>query len=197
MINLLKRFAPVQLMLILLLMASIPSMAQDIPGMEQAKREIPPLRQRLIFGGNFGLQFGTVTYIEASPVIGVWLLPRLSVAAGPYYRFLKDPDGSTDIFGGRVYSRFYFVRELDNIIPLGFNMGLYLHSEYENLSLRSDWILTSYDRSRVNMNVVLAGVGVSQYTGPRGSINFSVLWGVKQTMFELNDSPEFRIGFTF
>ena len=42
---------------------------------QKKKAEPPPLKERLFYGGNFGLQFGTITDIQIAPVIGIWLLP--------------------------------------------------------------------------------------------------------------------------
>ncbi len=55
---------------------------------QRTKGEVPPLKERLFYGGSLGLQFGTVTDIDISPIIGLWLLPRLNIAAGPKYRYL-------------------------------------------------------------------------------------------------------------
>jgi len=62
--------------------------------------ETPPLSERIFLGGSFGLQFGTVTNIQVAPVLGVWLLPRLNVAAGPSFQYYKDSFGNTLIYGG-------------------------------------------------------------------------------------------------
>ena len=69
------------------------------------KSETPPIRERIFFGGSFGLQLGSVTDIEVSPVIGLWVLPRIAVAAGPDYRYYKDPVNRTAIYGGRIYTQ--------------------------------------------------------------------------------------------
>ena len=55
---------------------------------QRSRPEPPPLKERLFYGGSFGLQFGSITDIQIAPVIGIWVLPRLAVAAGPNYRFL-------------------------------------------------------------------------------------------------------------
>ena len=45
--------------------------------------EVPPFKDRLFYGGNLNLQFGTYTDIQVSPVIGLWVLPRVGIAIGP------------------------------------------------------------------------------------------------------------------
>ncbi|MBS0011900.1 MAG: hypothetical protein KFF49_10850, partial [Bacteroidales bacterium] len=73
--------------------------------------------ERIFFGGSFGLQLGTITNIQLSPVIGMWLLRPLSIAAGPTWQYYKDPLGKTSIYGGRSFMRLMFVRDISQFIP--------------------------------------------------------------------------------
>ncbi len=178
---------------IFILLSSVSAFAQ------KRTEEPPPLKERLFFGGSFGLQFGTITDIEVSPVAGIWLLPRLAVAAGPDYRFYKSPIiGRTDIYGGRLYTEFYVIRDLNNIIPIGLNLGFFLHGEDELLSLESGfWKDPPYNSKRFLVNTGLAGVGISQPIGRRSSMNMMVLWTLNDTQFQLYGNPDFRISFNF
>ncbi|HCC69572.1 MAG TPA: hypothetical protein DEQ09_00235 [Bacteroidales bacterium] len=158
----------------------------------------PPLRQRLTYGGSFGLQFGTITNIELSPVIGVWLLPRLSVAAGPTWQYYKDPYGMTSIYGGRSFTRFMFIQDMNEILPLGLNMGFYLHGEYQALSLESDFWSTIYtDNTRIWLHTMLAGAGISQPMGMRSSFNITFMWALTESQYKIYSNPEIRIDFLF
>lgn len=165
---------------------------------QEDKSAPPPLRERLFFGGNFGLQFGTITDIEVSPVIGLWVLPRLGVAAGPDFRFYKDPIDRTTIYGGRIYTQFIFLQDLNSIIPLGVHTGLFLHGEYEVLSLESSfWKFPPYVSERFTTGTMLAGGGLSQQIGRRSSLNLMILWALNDSQYNLYGSPEIRVGFTF
>lgn len=161
------------------------------------RKAAPPIRERIFFGGNFGLQIGTYTYIETSPMVGFWLLPRVAVAAGPSFKYIKDPFGDTDVWGGKSFVRLIVVNEIGKFIPIGLQTSLYLHSEYEGLSYRSDFFSNSYDKERVYIESVLAGVGISQKIGKRGAINFSILWLLNDPGYQIYDNPEFRVGFNF
>jgi hypothetical protein len=165
---------------------------------QKRQSEIPPLRERLFFGGSFGLQFGTITNIEISPLVGLWVLPRFAIAAGPKYQFYRDQYDRTEIYGGRTYMQFVVFQDLNTFIPLGVHTSLYLHSEYEALSLQSSfWDPNSVTSKRFMVNTVLAGVGISQQIGKRGSINFMVLWTLNDSGYEIYGNPEIRVGFTF
>jgi len=162
------------------------------------KKEIPPLRERIFFGGNFGLQFGTITDIQFSPLVGLWVLPRLGVAAGPSYRYYKSPFDRTNIYGGRSYIQFLFLQDLSSVIPLGIRLGMFLHGEYEMLSLESSfWKLPPYTSERFTSNTLLAGAGISQYIGRRSALNIMVLWPLNDAGYGLYSNPEIRIGFVF
>ena len=157
----------------------------------------PPFRERLFFGGSFGLQIGTITDIELSPVAGFWVLPRLAAAAGPIYRFYKDPLGRTDIYGGRAYTEFVIVRNINSLIPIGLNMGIFVHFEDEFLSLDSEFWQIPSATNRYNINTLLAGAGISQPVGRRASVNMMVLWALNEAEYDIYSSPEFRVTFMF
>jgi len=165
---------------------------------QREKAEAPPLKERLFYGGNFGLQIGTITDIQLSPVIGIWLLPRLNVALGPDYRFLKDRNDRTDIYGGKVYSEFVVIQNLNSIIPFAGNTGIFVHVEDEFLSLESEfWQNTPNLNSRFSINTLLAGGGISQQIGRRSSMNLMFLWALNESIYNVYGTPEIRISFIF
>lgn len=162
------------------------------------KDEKPPIRERLFFGGNLGLQFGTYTDIQLSPLVGIWLLPRIAVAAGPSYRYYKDPYDKTSIYGGSSYVQFMFLQDLNNVIPLGIHAGMFLQAEYELLSLESSFFRTfPDDTGRFWSGTALLGGGISQYVSQRSSLNLSFLWAVNDAGYGLYGTPEIRISFIF
>lgn len=170
----------------------------SLSGQDVRKRgEAPPPRERIYMGGSFGLQLGTYTYIEVSPVIGYWILPRISVAAGPAYKYYKDPYGFSDVWGGKGYTRLVFINDLSNILPMGFGTSVYLHAEYEVLSFRSDYLGISNGNQRILIDTGLAGAGISQPVGSRGRINFTVLFTVYDSGYQIYNNPEYRIEFSF
>jgi hypothetical protein len=165
---------------------------------QQSRNDSPPLRERLFFGGSFGLQFGSITDIQVSPVVGIWVLPRLAVAIGPDYRFYKDPNSRTDIYGGSGYVQFVFIQDLNSLIPLGLHLGFFLHAEDELLSLQSSfWKNPPYVNDRFFVNTVLAGGGISQHMGRRSSINLMVLWALNEPVYGIYSTPEIRVSFIF
>lgn len=165
---------------------------------QETREEAPPLKERLFFGGNLGLQFGTITDIQVSPVIGIWVLPRVAVAAGPDYRFYKDRYNRTNIYGGKGYVQLVVLKNINSVIPIGANTNIFLQLEDEILSLESAfWKNPPVTSNRFYLNTVLGGIGLSQQLGRRSSIDFSVLWALNDSHYGVYSNPEIRISFIF
>ena len=193
-----KRYNPFKTIRIAALMASLMLVNLNIVyGQQTGTEQAPPLKERLFYGGNFSLQFGTYTDIEVSPVIGLWVLPRISIAAGPDFQYYKFFSRGTVIYGGKTYIELLFLQDLDNVIPLGVHLGLFLHVEYEALSLETDFFEAPYDSKRFMLNTFLAGGGIRQQMGQRSSLNFTFLWVLNNSDYNIYGNPEIRVSFIF
>jgi hypothetical protein len=175
-------------------------------GMLRAQwEEKPPLRDRIFFGGNFGLQFGTVTDIEISPLAGIYLTPRLAVGPGIRYEYFKSNypgyvPYDTHIYGGTVFARYMVIRDMSKAVGLGLNFGLFGHAEYEMLSLESRYFQIGAPpdaEGRFYLHSILLGGGVYQPIGRRGGFLIMVLWNLNETANSPYSNPIFRIGFNF
>ncbi len=186
-----------RVLIIVFLLLMIPF--TEIFSQNQRQREQPPpLRERMFFGGNLGLQFGTITNIQISPIMGLWVLPRVVVAAGPNFTYYQDPYDKTMIYGGKFYSEFYLIRDLSSVLPLGGRTGIFVHLEDEVLSLESAyWANSSTTAERFTINTLLLGGGISQQIGNRAFMNFMVLWALNESIYTVYSNPEIRVSFTF
>lgn len=165
---------------------------------QRQREEAPPLKERIFYGGSFGLQFGTYADIQIAPVVGLWVLPRLNVAVGPDYRFYKAFGEKTHIYGGKAYTEFILLRNINSVIPIGTNTHIIAHFEDELLSLETSYFrLPPYTSKRFNVNTILAGPGLSQEIGRRSSINFLLLWALNDSQYQLYGNPDIRISFIF
>lgn len=171
----------------------------QFPYDQKTTDDTPPVKDRLFYGGSFGLMFGSITDIQVSPVIGFWVLPRIAVAAGPTYRYYKDQIDRTALYGGRAYVQFVVVQDLGSILHVGGHTGIFLHTEDELLSLKTSFWKNPppYKSDRFYVNTVLAGAGLSQQIGRRSSLNFMLLWPLNETIYEIYSKPEMRISFIF
>ncbi|NQU82224.1 MAG: hypothetical protein HQ543_11960 [Bacteroidetes bacterium] len=157
--------------------------------------------RRFFFGGNFGLQFGSITNIEVSPIAGYRIFPWFSVAAGPKYQLYGENYAgykfNTHIYGGRTFLRIIVIGDFDEFIPLGFHGGLFAHAEYEALNLERQYFDLTGSEGRFWLNSVLVGGGISQPLSDRASANIMLLWNLNETANSLYNSPIIRFGINF
>lgn len=164
---------------------------------QNRREEKPPLRERLFFGGSLGLQFGSITQIQVTPIVGLWVLPRVAIALGPNYQYYKDPYFHTTLYGGNGYLEFVPLRDLNNVIPIGIHTGILLHLEDELLSLESAVWNPQNPDNRFIVNTVLGGLGISQQLGVRSSMNLLFLWALNDSGYGLYNNPVIRLSFSF
>jgi hypothetical protein len=168
------------------------------PAGQSSEKETPPIKERIFYGGSFSLQLGSLTNIEVSPIVGLWILPRVAVAVGPSYRYYKYSSNQTRIYGARAYLQFVVFRDINKVVPIGVHTSLFLHLEDELLSLDSEyWRNVSIKPNRFGVNTVLAGVGLSQQIGKKAALNFIVMWALNQSQDQVYNNPEIRISFVF
>jgi hypothetical protein len=128
------------------------------------------------------LQFGSYTFIDVSPVIGYRFTEKFASGIGVTYKYLSIRDYygsfSTNIYGGSVFSRYYFLQ------------NLFGHFEYEVLNLEA------FDlEKRINITSVLGGAGYRQMLGPRSAVEILALWNFNESAYSLYNNPIIRGGF--
>lgn len=165
----------------------------------------PPIKERIFFGGNFSLTFGNTTSIIVSPLAGYRVTPRLSSGLGIRYEYFKSNypgfvPYDTHIFGGSVFSRYMFIMNISEALGLGgFNSGLFLHGEYEMLSLESQYFDMANPNSdgRFRLHSILVGGGIYQPIGARAGLIITILWNLNESYNSIYRNPVIRFGFNF
>ena len=158
----------------------------------QTKQEKPnsPFWSKVYLGGNVGAQFGNVTMVNLSPIVGYRITPKISAGFGVTYQYysIRTYNYSTHIYGGRIFARYQ---------PLSF---LFLHAEAEalnwNCPRQEPWGFTT---ERLWSPGLLAGGGLTQSLGQGGSsIYIMALYNFLYNSCSPYGSPfVFRIGANF
>ena len=123
---------------------------------------------RLRIGGNFGLQFGSYTYINLSPTAGYLLAKnRLELGGGPIfiyqrYRYTNLYSYSSFVYGVDFYARGFLYK------------GLYLEARYDPINKPSYYIANT----RLWVHHLLLGAGYAAPIGKIGTFNISLLYNV-------------------
>ena len=171
------------LLSLVLLFTVVPAQAQRYINEE----ERPPLKDRMYFGGNLALQFGTITFIDVSPLAGVMVTNRFSTGVGATYQYFNDRrfiGGNNSIYGGRIFTRY-------NVVP-----NIFAHAEYESLNL--DFFNERTTRfERIWVPGLLIGGGYFIPFGDRGGTNITLLYNVLHDNFRspYNSPLVIRFGF--
>lgn len=155
---------------------------------ENKKEEKPSIKERIFFGGGFGLQFGTVTQVEVSPIIGYRLTKRLQTGIGLSYSYYNDkrytPAFNFSTYSGSVFTRFFI---LDNV---------FAHAEIE--AMNTEVFNQNYDLERRWIDNYYLGGGFYQRFGPRSGVAITILYNLNyQNGITPSSNPVIRIGFNF
>ena len=171
---------------------------------------------RLMFGGIIGFQFGSVTYIEVSPIAGYRLSKNFVPGLGFTYQYTKfndyyinlengeQLDQKVNIIGGRIFGRYYFNDILNGILS-----GLFAHAEFEYLTYNRDYQIDPtgkytdryysrrYSRGHEPVHVpgLLIGGGLKQSLGGRAFADMLILYNLNQTTDTPYSNPIIRVGF--
>ena len=121
------------------------------PQREKSKSEAIPFKDRLMVNGNFGLQFGDITLIDLSPMVGYKFSDRFVAGPGVMYQYLGLKNyGSYHIYGGKVFGRAAVFEKI------------FAHTEYELLNLprlTQNPATKEIDETRTNISSLLVGGG--------------------------------------
>ncbi|HNR21109.1 MAG TPA: hypothetical protein PKN75_13850 [Bacteroidia bacterium] len=158
-----------------------------------APKDKVPFKDRLVYGGNLGLQFGTVTYIDISPTIGYKITEKFHAGIGATYIYYSEKypltNGQTytyktDIYGGKVFTRYYVLE------------NLFLHHETEVLNLEVyDPLNDKVERK--NILSPLLGAGYIQRFGESSGLYLMVLFNLNETPDSPYTNPIIRMGLSF
>ncbi len=149
---------------------------------------------RLTYGGNFGATFGSVTYVDISPLIGYRVTDRLISGVGVTYIYYRQRfqtvSGNTftyqtNLYGGRIFSQY-------SIFP-----NIFVHGEIEALNF-DYYDFLSGENTRAWFTTPIVGAGLTQPMAGTGSFRIMALYAFN------TDNPKspyyqqpliFRVGF--
>ena len=136
-----------------------------------------------------GLSVGASAYIDLSLITGVQITERINLGfAGKYqyYSLGGSPSTgfSTHIYGGSIYLQTAIIKDFRNIIKkVKSHNGIYIHAEYELLSLNETYFELTTSESNVDnrfwLNNIIVGPGYINHFN-RSSISAHPGKGFKQ-----------------
>lgn len=175
--------------IVILILFSFKTMAQRRVENNE-KFESSSIERPFFTGGNLGLQFGTYTAIDVSPILGYRFTENIAAGIGATYQYYRNgrytPANTTDIYGGRVFVRYYFLEKL------------FLHGEAELINFKKIELVPgigTLQNERIWENNLFLGVGYRQLMGEFTSMHISILYNFNQGPYSPFSNPQIRIGF--
>lgn len=188
-----KKFFLLTSVLLLVAASNVFAQFQDFENgnQEQRQRSNNRIIDRLRFGGNFGLGFGSGTLsVQFNPCVGYRFNEYLTAGLITTYEYYKysSISYSSHIYGGGVYA---------DCTPIDF---LVIHGEVQ--AINYDNYYNYYNNSERTLDIpILIGGGYRRQISDRASINMMILWNLNATDgLENNTSfsnPIVRISFIF
>lgn len=144
-------------------------------------------------GGSLGVQFGTVTMVDISPMAGYYIFEYWSVGLGLTYQYINDQywDETMNVIGGRLFTRFYLP-----IFPSVFAHGEYQYMTYNtNVAYNTNSLTVGGKKQWYSVSDVLLGGGFRQSLGGRSGMTLMILWNFNESPYSLYSNPVMRVGF--
>lgn len=202
----------IKTLLILLILLSGTIMSSY--GQDFIKEEVPvdtsrhnsPLKDRIIFGGNFWFSFGNVRSVELSPMIGYIVVPnKLIVGTYVFYNYYENRfyNFNTDMYGLRPYAQFVLIKDINQTLNINSRTqtAIILHGENEMMSLNKNLFQSSPiitpESNRILVNSIFIGGGIRQTAGGKAGMYLVVLWNITESPYYPYASPVIRFGFNF
>jgi hypothetical protein len=148
------------------------------------------LSDKIFFGGGLGLQFGTVTIVDVSPMVGYKPTNNWFIGVKGNYQYYNNNSihESTQIYGGSLFTSYILFE----------NVALY--AEYEALNMETAYFDPYHTQStnhRFWVHSPLVGGGFSQSLGERSKLLILVLWDLNNSYYSPYTNPIIRLTYLY
>jgi hypothetical protein len=137
-----------------------------------------PFRERLVFGGGIGAQFGNFTFVQIAPQVGYRTTNKWINGVGLNYMYFSTQGNSTSIYGGSVWTRFFVTQ------------GIFLGSELEMLNRE----VYSPVRGVHRDNIPIWMVGAGYFSGGQVGVGLQIMYDVIGDPWSPYQNPIIRGG---
>ena len=183
-----------------ILLSILLSLFTMILSAQYLEKEPPPSPvQRIFWGGNLDMGFGTVTQISLSPEVGYRITNRLSAGVGIDYMFVYSEyyNFKGSIFGGSVFASFTVIKSLGELIPfIGTDMGILIYGQFSYTNMGKFYTALSGEEPMWIASPML-GLGFQVPIGQRSYMVLSVMYNFDESMYSIYSNPVVKVSYQF
>lgn len=155
--------------------------------------------QRIFYGGDLDLAFGTVTQISLSPQVGYRITNRFSAGVGIDYMFVYSEfyNFKGSIFGGNVFASFTVIKSIGDLIPFfRTDMGILIYGQFSYTNMGKFYTVLSAEEP-MRIASPMLGLGFQVPIGRRSYMVLSVMYNFNESMYSLYSNPVVKISYQF
>ena len=171
----------VLLTMIFVITVTITVKGQVYENNKEENTEKIPIKDRFFTGGDLGLLFGNLTYINISPLLGFKVTKRYSIGIGVNYEYLRIAkiNYSASIYGGRIFNQFLIIE------------NLFAHVEYALLNIEVQ--TGAFETERRWFGLPLIGGGIRQELFGNSFLDLLILYNLNDSYLLPYPNPIIRV----
>ena len=145
-------------------------------------------KDKLYWGGSFGMSFGAYTYIQVAPVLSYAVSDDFIVGLGLDYAYFKDTQYYPFVYEGSIWTPRLFARYflLDN---------LFVHAEFQQMFFKDVYNISLNPNAWITDSRMYAGGGYRSWMGPNSYSFIMLLFDLERSDFYFGSNPIVQIGF--
>jgi hypothetical protein len=151
----------------------------------ESKKPYTEIKERLMYGGNFAVWFGTYTYLNLSPTVGYRINNKLHAGIGGIYNYSSVRYNKTNytqsLYGTHVFAR-YLVNDF-----------LFIQSQYDRLN-QPNYFSSNNTNERIWIDYMMVGGGFRQSLGDHAALMTTVMFNLTPHPLSVYSSPYVQIG---
>jgi len=155
--------------------------------------------QRIFWGGDLDMAFGTVTQISLSPEVGYRITNRLSAGVGIDYTFVysEEYNFKGSIFGGNVFASFTVIKSLGDLIPFfRTDMGILIYGQFSYTNMGKFYTALSGEEPMWIASPML-GLGFQIPIGQRSYMLLTVMYNFDESLYSIYSNPVVKVSYLF
>ena len=160
----------------------------------QYLEENSSIKERIFYGGNLGLSFGTQTFISVNPLIGYRITDRISAGLGVNYMYLasNNHNYSYSFYGANVFASYTIFKNINEIMPfISPNTSMLIHAEYSLLNVESFY--KDYGIEGKWQQNPMMGPAIQSKIAKRAYIVLAVLYNFNESFYSFYPNPVIRV----